>query len=243
MHPSRMVFWKIFSLAVLVVELTLPLPTDAAAGDPVPGLDVSLEQKPGGNVFCAKVDSTGSFSFENLPPGRYILRFKKVAPLTEQQWESDIVASSLDSRPAWRESSSEVLSQPEIAARMPEERSVDPSLESPQGEPKPVPENHNLTKSNTTGRAPEVEERNAEAYGSAEIHFNADVIRVAGPEPVVVAGIDYSATFVGANILEPSNDEVLHSLEVGGEHLIEIGLDGKLTGKILEKDPEKMPEG
>lgn len=52
----------------------------AATGDPVPGVDVSLEQKPGGNRVATKTAADGTFSFKDLPPGKYVLRIQKPAP-------------------------------------------------------------------------------------------------------------------------------------------------------------------
>jgi hypothetical protein len=46
----------------------------ALAGDPVPGIDVSLEQIPGGVTRTTKTDSTGRYVFDRLPPGTYVLR-------------------------------------------------------------------------------------------------------------------------------------------------------------------------
>ena len=46
----------------------------ALAGDHIPGLDVSLEQIPGGVKGRANTDKDGRFSFSGLQPGRYVLR-------------------------------------------------------------------------------------------------------------------------------------------------------------------------
>lgn len=54
----------------------------AATGDPVPGVDVSLEQKPGGNIVTAKTTADGRFSFTGLAPGWYVLRVQRPAPRT-----------------------------------------------------------------------------------------------------------------------------------------------------------------
>jgi len=44
------------------------------AGDPVPGLDVSLKQIPGGIVRTTKTDNLGSFTFDKLKAGSYELK-------------------------------------------------------------------------------------------------------------------------------------------------------------------------
>ena len=57
-------------LAALALSLALAA-APAFAGDPVPGVDVSLGQVPGGIVASAKTDAGGKVSFFNLPAGRY----------------------------------------------------------------------------------------------------------------------------------------------------------------------------
>ncbi|MBL4652809.1 MAG: carboxypeptidase regulatory-like domain-containing protein, partial [Flavobacteriales bacterium] len=37
------------------------------AGDPIPGVDISLEQIPGGIIATTETDSTGSYAFNNVP--------------------------------------------------------------------------------------------------------------------------------------------------------------------------------
>jgi hypothetical protein len=53
--------------AILASACTLP----ALAGDPVPGVDVLLEQIPGGSIHAATTDANGNIIFEGLPPGQY----------------------------------------------------------------------------------------------------------------------------------------------------------------------------
>ncbi|HXV73796.1 MAG TPA: carboxypeptidase-like regulatory domain-containing protein [Sphingomonadales bacterium] len=47
--------------------------TPALAGDPVPGVDITLEQIPGGAVYTATSDAAGNVTFANLPAGKYAL--------------------------------------------------------------------------------------------------------------------------------------------------------------------------
>lgn len=47
-------------------------------GDPVPGIDVSLEQIPGGKIITTVTDTQGNYSFNNISEGKYILRFGKM---------------------------------------------------------------------------------------------------------------------------------------------------------------------
>ncbi len=46
-------------------------PGTLAPGDPVPGLDVNLEQHPGGIVAHTSTDATGKYHFGTLPPGTF----------------------------------------------------------------------------------------------------------------------------------------------------------------------------
>jgi hypothetical protein len=45
-------------------------------GDPIPDLDVSLVQVPGGQERTATTDAQGGFVFEHVPPGDYELRWE-----------------------------------------------------------------------------------------------------------------------------------------------------------------------
>ena len=54
-----------------VAALSLGLAVPAFAGDPVPGVDISLSQSPGGRIASAATDATGTVSFLNVPEGRY----------------------------------------------------------------------------------------------------------------------------------------------------------------------------
>lgn len=43
------------------------------AGDPIPGIDVALEQVPGGIIATDKTDENGEYSFNNVPEGQYTI--------------------------------------------------------------------------------------------------------------------------------------------------------------------------
>lgn len=44
-------------------------------GDPVPGVDVSIEQSPGGIIIAqTQTDGTGYYRFDGLPPGNYVVK-------------------------------------------------------------------------------------------------------------------------------------------------------------------------
>ncbi|MCA1810989.1 MAG: carboxypeptidase-like regulatory domain-containing protein, partial [Halobacteriales archaeon] len=50
-------------------------------GDPVPGVDVSIEQNPGGIIIAmTQTNGTGYYSFTGLPPGTYRLRIGSAPP-------------------------------------------------------------------------------------------------------------------------------------------------------------------
>jgi hypothetical protein len=46
----------------------------AAQGDPLPGIDVSMEQNPGGIVIHARTNAQGVAVFGNVPPGNYTVK-------------------------------------------------------------------------------------------------------------------------------------------------------------------------
>ena len=56
--------------------LALVVAVFAKPGDPIPGIDVRLEQQPRGQVFQAQTDGDGVFKFEGLPAGNYVLRVR-----------------------------------------------------------------------------------------------------------------------------------------------------------------------
>lgn len=70
--------------APLVLRMLLLLTPVAAvyAGDPVPGIDVSLEQVPGGVVRTAKTDAQGNYAFAQLPAGAYKVCIGSINPPT-----------------------------------------------------------------------------------------------------------------------------------------------------------------
>lgn len=45
--------------------------TGKKAGEPIPGIDVSLEQVPGGTTAQTTTDEDGLYTFDNIPPGEY----------------------------------------------------------------------------------------------------------------------------------------------------------------------------
>ena len=78
-------------------------PALAAQGDPIPGVDVSAQQNPGGIVAHGSTDAKGAIVF-NLLPGSYRLRFKgkKLARLsiTSTQRGALLKTGSVDCVPA-----------------------------------------------------------------------------------------------------------------------------------------------
>ena len=64
--------------AVLAAAFSFIVPGTAHAvqGDPIPGIDVSIEQSPGGIIAKDTTDGTGSVTFKAIAPGTYIFRVK-----------------------------------------------------------------------------------------------------------------------------------------------------------------------
>jgi hypothetical protein len=54
--------------------LLLAVPALAAQGDPLPGIDVSMEQNPGGIIIHARTNGQGVAVFGNVPPGNYTVK-------------------------------------------------------------------------------------------------------------------------------------------------------------------------
>ncbi len=71
---------RVLRSTIIFVTIALTTSVVIFAGDPVPGLDVSIEQIPGGIVRVVKSDKLGRFSFEKLKPGKYVVKLvpKKV---------------------------------------------------------------------------------------------------------------------------------------------------------------------
>ena len=65
-------------LAVLCFSIAV---TTASAGDPVPGVDVSIEQSPGGKIVGkGTTDANGVAKFDKIEPGTYIVTFRPRPP-------------------------------------------------------------------------------------------------------------------------------------------------------------------
>lgn len=70
-HKSQ-AMTRLFSPAVLALAL-LCWGSVALAGEPGPGVDVSLNKNPGGSVAKGQSDANGNYLFSNLAPGKYEL--------------------------------------------------------------------------------------------------------------------------------------------------------------------------
>jgi hypothetical protein len=72
---SRLLATKAFLSLSLIVPIALAA-VNAAAGDPIPLIDVVVEKVPPGNgkiTYPAKTDSKGLIRFRSLPEGRYVV--------------------------------------------------------------------------------------------------------------------------------------------------------------------------
>jgi len=65
---------KTLGLAVATSAILMGATVTAFAGDPVPGVDVSLEQIPGGKIIHSFTDAHGKFGFTGLKAGSYTIR-------------------------------------------------------------------------------------------------------------------------------------------------------------------------
>lgn len=61
-------------------------------GDPVPGIDVSLEQIPGGKIVNTKTDEFGNYEFKNVAEGNYIIHIGKFPTVSNTKGEVKTVA-------------------------------------------------------------------------------------------------------------------------------------------------------
>ena len=88
----RRPWWKAGAVGLLLLFLVSA--GSVSAGDPVPGIDISLEQIPPGRVRTTTTDARGDFLFDRVPPGRYVLRaaspgHKSVEPLASAATEEN----------------------------------------------------------------------------------------------------------------------------------------------------------
>jgi hypothetical protein len=79
-------FLSFIGLALLLV-LFLTSTVLSLPGDPVPGIDVSLEQIPGRLVTNVTTNKYGRFTFDNLKPGNYLLKLVP-SPLKAKNYNS-----------------------------------------------------------------------------------------------------------------------------------------------------------
>ncbi len=83
-------------ISIFIAVLFLARP-DLYAGEPIGGVNISIEQIPGGVVSKTKTNRKGEFSFKNLPDGNYILTVSykgKTAVIGKKGNEKLVVASS-----------------------------------------------------------------------------------------------------------------------------------------------------
>lgn len=73
MNGNKRKFLRIAVAVTAFVFLVFPAKR-ALPGDPVPGIDVQLEQIPGGKAKVVRTDKDGKFTFANLAPGKYVLK-------------------------------------------------------------------------------------------------------------------------------------------------------------------------
>jgi len=71
---------RAFALTIVLIALFLIIVVRSYAYDPVPGLDISIEQIPGGKQMTTKTDRNGEFLFKDLPSGKIIIKLIQPPP-------------------------------------------------------------------------------------------------------------------------------------------------------------------
>lgn len=69
-----------FVVAAIAALFFVFLVNNTLAGDPVPGIDISLDEIPGGKIRTIKTDANGNYVFDRLTPGVYVLRLGPLNP-------------------------------------------------------------------------------------------------------------------------------------------------------------------
>jgi hypothetical protein len=88
------VLCSVFAAAVI-------MPASVVAGEPIPGLDVNLEQHPAGIVAHDTTDASGHVRFSNLKPGTYfVVPVKKQPAFFQALVTNEKTASTLAHTPA-----------------------------------------------------------------------------------------------------------------------------------------------
>lgn len=99
---------RFFSAISLVLAGVLLAAASATAGDPIPGLDVSLQNSSGVVIARVTTDDDGKFTIDNVPPDTYVLRIRcksdRCAPTASRKSAS--IASSVAAETRVTESSS-----------------------------------------------------------------------------------------------------------------------------------------
>jgi type VI protein secretion system component Hcp len=83
---------------LLIIGLSLTMFSFVFAGDPIPGIDVRLENTNGGKIFKCKTDADGNFKFDNCPEGTYSVSFsyQKISYSYGKQTEGSLDAQTLE---------------------------------------------------------------------------------------------------------------------------------------------------
>ena len=68
----------LFAFAILIAVTNVAF---AIQGDPIPGVDVSIEQRPPVQIIAtSKSDDSGRFSFKRIPAGKFQLVLNRIEP-------------------------------------------------------------------------------------------------------------------------------------------------------------------
>lgn len=77
MNNYKQGFYKFFMTVLIAMLFSFMTQSVYAAGEPIPGIDIYVEQDPGGIISKGTSNKKGQLRFKKLKSGRYFLRINK----------------------------------------------------------------------------------------------------------------------------------------------------------------------